>query len=193
MVDNLKYKLQLPELDVDGSNWITYCNRMQWIIKMRGLSDHLTNATVSLAYNTTGDIGGLKPKQRWAAGETAASQLLGMMIPDSVFHKIKSVDTVKAVWDKLKELFEGKSRVWLIDVGRKFQNTRCGEDDDVRVHFEKLADLKERLAALGRTISNEEYVSVLIGSLPTSYNPTINTLTTSCDVNNKDITPTIII
>ncbi len=114
---------------------------MQWIIKMRGLSDHLTNATVLLAYNTTGDVGGLKPKQRWAVGETAASQLLGMTIPNSVFHKIKSINTVKVVWDKLKELFEGKLRVWLIDVGRKFQNMCCGEDDDVHVHFENISKI----------------------------------------------------
>jgi len=193
MSDDLKFKLHLPKLDADGSNWITYRDRMQWIVKMRGLGDHLMHATISPDYTKAGDVGGLKPAQRWTAGEIAVSQLFGMTIPDSVFHQIKSADNVRDIWDKLKALFEGKSRVWMIDVGRKFQNTRCGEDDDVHVHFEKLADLKERLAALGRTVSDDEYVSVLIGSLPPSYDPTINALTTSCDVNNKDITPAIVI
>ena len=193
MSDDLKFKLHLPKLDADGSNWITYRDRMQWIVKMRGLGAHLMHATISPDYTKAGDVGGLKPAQRWTAGEIAVSQLFGMTIPDSVFHQIKSADNVRDIWDKLKALFEGKLRVWMIDVGRKFQNTRCGEDDDVHVHFEKLADLKERLAALGRTVSDDEYVSVLIGSLPPSYDPTINALTTSCDVNNKDITPAIVI
>jgi gag-polypeptide of LTR copia-type/Integrase core domain/GAG-pre-integrase domain len=192
MSDDLKYKLHLPKLDADGSNWITYRDRMHWMIKMRGLVDHLTYDDVSPNYMSGGTIGSLTPEQRWTAGEIAVSQLFGTTIPDPVFHQIKTADNVKAVWDKLKALYEGRSKVWLIDVGRKFQNTRCGEDDDVRAHFEKLADLKDRLAALGRTVSDDEYVSVLIGSLPASYDAAINALTTSCDVNDKDVTPTLV-
>src|SRR5258708_36277426 len=115
------------------------------------------------------------------------------MIPDSVFHKIKTADFVKDVWDRLKGLFEGKTRMLLIDLGRKLQNTCCGDSEDVRAHLKKLADLHERLSALGRTVNDDEYVSVLIGSLPPSYDTTINTLTTSCDVTNMDITPTSVI
>jgi len=160
---------------------------------MRGLGDHLTEATMPAAAAGTTPEQLEKLEQRWTAGQIAVSQLFMSTIPDSVFHRIKSATTVKDVWDALKTLYEKTSRVWLVDLGRKFQNTRCGENDDVRVHFEKLADLKERLAALGRTIGDDEYVSVLLSSLPPSYEPTIHSLTTSCDVNDKDITPTIVI
>ncbi len=78
----------------------------------------------------------------------------------------------------------------LIDLGRKFQNTHCGDSDNARTHFEKLTDLRERSSALGRTVCDDGYVSVLIGSLPTSYDVTINALTTSCNVANNDIMPT---
>src|SRR5713226_6887211 len=186
-------KLCLPMLAADGSNWITYRDRISWLMKMRGLGDHLMSTTVTKSYKDAGDVAGLKPEQRWTADENAASQLIGATIPDSVFHKIKMANFVKDVWDRLKGLFEGKSRTLLIDLGRKLQNMRCGDSEDVRAHLEKLADLRERLSALGRTVNDDEYVSVLIGSLPTSYDTTINTLTTSCDVTNTDITPTSII
>jgi LTR polyprotein gag-polypeptide-like protein len=81
----------------------------------------------------------------------------------------------------------------LIDLGRKLQNTCCGDNKDVCAHLEKLADLCERLSAFRRTVDDNEYVSVLIGSLPTSYNTTINTFTTSCNITNTDIIPTAII
>ena len=99
----------------------------------------------------------------------------------------------KDVWAKLKELFEGKSRSVLVDLGRKFQNTRCGENDDVRVHLEKIANLRERLASLGRTIGDAEYTSVLIGSLPTSYDSAINSLVNSYDATDRDLTSTAVI
>ena len=80
-----------------------------------------------------------------------------------------------------------------MDLGRKFQTTRCGKDDDVRAHFSKLAHPREKLSALGRAISDDEYVAVLIGSLPSCYNSPIDSLTSSCDVNNMDITSTVVI
>ena len=113
-------------------------------------------------------------------------------IPDEVLHKVKDTANVKEVWDKLKVEYEGKSRSVLVDLGRKFQTSRCGEDDDVRAHFSKPAHLREKLSALGRTVSDDEYVAVFIGSLLSCYDGPIDSLTSSCDVNNVDITPTAV-
>ena len=121
------------------------------------------------------------------------SGLLDTMIPDELFWEIKNLDTMMEVWAKLKELFEGKSRSVMVDLGRKFQTTCCGEDNDVHSHFSKLADLCDKLAALGRAVSDNEYIAVLIGSLPPSYDSPINSLTSSCNVNNINITPTAVI
>ena len=115
------------------------------------------------------------------------------MIPDELFQEIKNLNTMMEVWAKLKELFEGKSRSIMVNLGREFQMTCCGEDDDIHSHFSKLADLHNKLAALGRAVSDNEYVTVLIGSLPPSYNSPIDSLTSLCNINNIDITPTAII
>jgi gag-polypeptide of LTR copia-type len=182
-------KLHLPKLADDGSNWITYRDRMQWVMKMRGLGDHLTSDSVTQAYHDAGEVAGLKPAQRWAKDQAKASWLMDATIPDTVFHKIKATVNVKEVWDQLKMEFEGKSRSTMVDLGRKFQTTRCGEDEDVRAHFAKLAYLREQLIALGRAVGDDEYAAVLMGSLPPSYDSPIDSLTSSCDVNDKDVTP----
>ncbi|KAN0123101.1 hypothetical protein V8E52_003054 [Russula decolorans] len=109
-------KLHLPKLAEDGSNWITYRNRMQWSMKMRGLGDHLTNTTTTKSYIDAGDVGGLSPSQRWAKDEIKASWLLDATIPDELFHNIKDTANVKEVWEKLKGVFEGKSRGVLVEV-----------------------------------------------------------------------------
>jgi hypothetical protein len=162
------FTLHLPKLAADGSNWITYRDRIKWTITMRGLGDHLTDNTVTQKYRDAGDIGALKPEQRWTADKIAVNQILGATIPDLVFNQIKTAYEPKDVWEKLKALYEGKSRSMMVDLGRKFQNMRCGENDDVRAHLEKLADLRERLSSFGRTIDDAEYTSVILGSLPPS-------------------------
>jgi len=186
-------KLHLPKLASDGSNWITYRDHIQWSFKMRGLGNHLISNSILDEDLEAGDIGGYTPTQRWERGEVSASSLLDATIPDDVFRSIKDAESVKEVWDNLKALFEGKSRTILVDLGRKLQTTRCGEDNDVRAHFSKLVNLRDKLAALDRTVGNDEYVMVLIGSLPSCYDSPIDALTSSCDINNKDITPDAVI
>jgi gag-polypeptide of LTR copia-type len=116
-------KVYLPKLAEDGSNWVTYRNRMQWTMKMRGLADHLMNASTSKAYTDAGDVGGLKPDQQWVRDQTKASKLLDTTIPDGLFLKLKDTNNVKEVWDELKKEFEGKSRSGMVDLGRKLQTT----------------------------------------------------------------------
>src|SRR5260370_14531279 len=186
-------RLHLPKLVADSANWITYCDRIQWSMKMRGLGDHLTSKAVTKLYTNAGDIGGVSPAQRWVRDEITASGLLDATIPDEVFWDIKSSETVMDVWAQLKALFEGKSRSVMDDLRRKFQTKHCREDDDIHAHFNKLAHLREKLSALGRAVSDDEYVTVLIESLPSCYDSPIDSLTSSCDVNNIDITPTAVI
>src|SRR5258708_15941173 len=186
-------RLHLPKLAAKGVNWIMYHDRIQWSLKMRGLGDHLTSKAVTKSYTNAGDIGRVSPAQRCVRDKITASGLLDATIPDEVFRDIKSSETVMDVWAQLKALFEGKSRSVMVDLGRKFQTTRCGEDDDVHAHFNKLTHLREKLSALGRAVSDDEYVTVLIESLPSCYDSHSDSLTSSCDVNNMDITPTAVI
>src|SRR5258708_9503436 len=155
-------KLHLPKLASDGSNWITYRDCIQWSFKMRGLGSHLISDSIPDEDLEEGDISGFTPAQRWERGEISASSLLDATIPDDVFRSIKDAESVNEVWENLKALFEGKSRTILVDLGRKLQTTHCGEDDDVRAHFSKLANLHDKLAALGRSVGDDEYVAILI-------------------------------
>ena len=187
------FTLHLPKLAADGSNWITYRDRIKWTITMRGLGDHLTDNTITAKYTSAGEIGGLKAEQRWTADKIAVNQILGATIPDLVFNQIKTAYEPKDVWEMLKALFEGKSRSMMVDLGKKFQNLRCGENDDVHAHLKKLADLHERLSSIGRTIHDAEYISVILGSLPPSFDPAVDSLTNSYEATDKDLTPTAVI
>ena len=126
---------------------MTYHDRLKFALDLHGWSAHLTETTVTQAYRDAGDVGGVKPQVHWKADEAAVGQIVVTSVPNGVFNCIKGSADAKTVWEDLKKIFEGHTRNLLIDLGRKLQNTRCGDDDNVCVHFESLANFREQLAA----------------------------------------------
>ena len=180
MSDDLK--ISITKLVADGSNWVTYRDRMLWAVDSRDLSQHLTSASMTQTYIDAGNIGTLTPQMRWNHDQAAVKQLIAISVPDTVFNSIKAGATAKDVWDALKKLYEGRTMLITIDLGRRLQTTRCGEEENVREHFERLAGMREKLAAMGKSIPDDEYASILLGSLPPSYAPTLSGIAAAAEI-----------
>ncbi len=73
MDDNFKTSVA-EKLIEDGSNWITYRDRMFWAMDSYGLSDHLTSTTVTKTYTGIGNIGNLTPEMRWRTDEAIVQE-----------------------------------------------------------------------------------------------------------------------
>jgi len=58
-------KISVTKLIADGSNWVTYHDRLMWAIDSHNLSDHLTNLSVTQTYLDKGDVNGVMPQNRW--------------------------------------------------------------------------------------------------------------------------------
>jgi hypothetical protein len=121
MSDELK--INITKLATDGSNWVTYRDRMLWAVDSRGLTEHLTNATITTTYTTAGNIGTQTPQMRWASDQANLKQLIAVSVPDTVFTTIKTGATAKDVWDELKKLYEGRTILITTDLGRRLHTT----------------------------------------------------------------------
>ena len=133
-------KIELVRLAGDGSNWVSYRDRLSVTLRMRRWQEHLTEVSVTAAYIARGNVNGIAPVMRWEDDDEAVKMLIMNSIPDEMFNRIKNGANAKAWWDELKKICEGRSRDLRIDLSRKLQNTPCAEDDDVRAHFAKLAN-----------------------------------------------------
>jgi hypothetical protein len=162
---------------------------MLWAVGSRNLSIHLTKPTITQAYTTAGNVGVMTPQEQWDTDQSIVKQLIASSVPDSVFNSIKTGTSTKAVWDALKVLFKGRTTLILVDLGRQLQTTHCAEEDSIRDHFEKLADLREQLAAMGRSVPDAEFTSILMGSLPPSYAPTLSGIAAAAEI--SAATPTV--
>ena len=186
-------RLNVPKLAADGSNWVTYRDCMVWAMDSRALTDHLTNKTMPALYGAAGVINGVNAPACWAYGEATVKQAIAASVPDSIFTQIKGSTRAKDVWDALKGLYEGRTQLIVVDLRRQIQSLKCGEDDNVRTHFETLANLREQLAVMGTTIPDEEYLSILLSSIPECYDSNILSMATHAVLSRTAISATDVV
>jgi len=201
---------KVPKLNADSSNWVTFKDRFRWAIDAQCMLDQLENVVEELTDPTelseetpestpANSQGGntqvqsselqyrnfLIHRSQWCTAEAMIKQCIASMVPDSVFNWIKMEKTVKGIWDALASIFQEQSLMVAIDLRQKMQSVKCGDSEDVRTHFEKLANTRERLASMGVSLSNTEYANFLIGSLPTVYDSTISSITAAAKLTKK--------
>jgi hypothetical protein len=120
-------------------------------------------------------------------------QAITASVPDSIFNRIKNSTRAKDVWDTLKALFEGWTQMIVVDLCRQIQSLKCREDDNIHTHFDNIANLRKQLAAMGKTIPDKEYASILLGSIPSTFEATVSTMSTTAALTNTDLTPNTVI
>jgi hypothetical protein len=193
MGEDLVTKLHVEKLLTDGSNWPTYRDRMMWALRSRGLLEHLTSATITATYTNIGTVNNITPEMRWENDEAITMHVIATSIPNTVFTNIKSKQNAKDVWDALKALFESRTQMVIVGTSQQLQLTKCSEDDSVREHFDKLTNLREQLAAMGKSIPDNEYASILMGSLPESYTAILGSIAAAAELSGTAVSSSIVV
>jgi len=104
------------------------------------------------------------------------------------FTHIKGQKTVKGAWATLKRIYEEKMHGLAADLIWRFRNTRCRENDSVHTHFEHMANVHEQLATMGKAISDEDYMDILLTSLPHSYDQSCTSISNSTRISRQPLT-----
>jgi LTR polyprotein gag-polypeptide-like protein len=81
----------------------------------------------------------------------------------------------------------------LVRLSQQLQSAGCGDNNNVREHSEKLANLREQLAAMGKSVPDIEYTSFLMGSLPTMYAGMLGSIAASAEMSGTAISSTVVI
>ena len=75
----------------------------------------------------------------------------------------------------------------LTSLQRQLRNMKCSEDDDLRQYLDKAQDLFTHLNDMGAKMENSEFLDIILGALPPSYESVMNALTTSLEEVGKPI------
>ena len=198
----LEFFARIPKLESDGSNWVIFKDRFLYAAAAASLKDHI-DGTASAPVAPVGSSTKPLPEDvmaeyeaalaKWNIDEAIIRQAIASIIPDSLFLEVRKQATALAMWDAVKNQREKKSRMVTVDLRRKLQAEKCTEQGDVRAHLNKLQVMREDLASMGGSIADEDFTSIVLGSIPPSYDTYIAAISATSTLLNQTLSPTSLI
>jgi hypothetical protein len=95
------------------------------------------------------------------------------------------------VWATMKAMHQ--SKMITISLQNILQNIKLEEAGDARTHFRGLMDLRELLTSMGKDWHDDEFTSILLDSLPPSYEIIINAINAATDITGVTAMPDLVI
>ena len=105
----------------------------------------------------------------WRTRDAVVKRQIIHNIPDTVLIRIQNLSTAADMWDALRREFEGRTAFVQNDLRHKISLAKCGENENVREHTDRMRYMFEELAGMGVMISDEEYLAMLMRSMPNTY------------------------
>ena len=121
---------KIPTLKADGSNWLTFKNRVEWATEAKGLVEYLEGTKTKPANPGEGKDASWKPTDeekaavaefpakyaKWRQENSYVKQLIGSALPETLFIKIRNETSAEAIWKALTNEFENRSQVVAIEM-----------------------------------------------------------------------------
>ena len=202
----LEFFTKIPKLEADGSNWVIYKDRFLFAAAAASLSEHIDGTgvpptpvaiptgTESLTDDRQESLDNYTVKMSiWKSNEAIIRQGIVSTIPDSLFLEVRKEVTAFKMWEAVKEKREKKSQMVTVDLWCKLQAEKCAESRDMRAHLHKLQAMCKDLTLMGGIIDDEDFMSVILGSIPQSYNIYIATIMAMSSLMDKTLLSTNLI
>ncbi|KZP05325.1 hypothetical protein FIBSPDRAFT_967392 [Athelia psychrophila] len=175
--------LRVPKLTADGKNFVVYRDRLALAVLACGLDDHLDGTATRPADPSVRD----QPFD--VLTEDKQNLVTAHCVSTCEWARKEAVATVSDAWKLLKEDFEKRSRMYMVDLRRRLQDQRCKESGDVRTHFDIMCTMREDIAALGDDLTDDDFGAMLLGSLPRSYDNYLSAISATLSVLGKSLDP----
>src|SRR5271168_3935941 len=156
----------VPKLDAEGDNWAIFLVRFMDAVEAKGFWGHFDGSSSPPVTTTTSSDAEKTALTQWEKDECSAKTLLTQRLPDSTVMEIHSKKTVKERWEAVVKEYTVKGVYAQTEMRAKFLTARCSEKGNAKDFLRGLRLKKEELAQVGVKISDEDYLSTIISSLP---------------------------
>ena len=176
--------LSVPRLETNGSNWATFSMRFQEAMEASQKWGHFDGSTLRPVPKDPAAPTADEKKEltAWDHAEAVSRYMLSQRLPDSAAVRLKSLSSARARWDKVKSEFSIKGQYAEADLLMAFNKMRCPQGGDVRTFLGSMRVKREELAAVGVSMSEKEYRSAIIKSLPEEMSKFASSLLTAARV-----------
>lgn len=99
---------------------------------------------------------------KWFLDDAVVKQCIASTVSDSIFNRIKHGENAQEIWKLLTRIYQARSRMVAVDLRSKMGDMVCDKKDDVRSHFDSMDSMRESLAPMGMTLTDDEYTTILL-------------------------------
>ena len=198
----------LPKLMPNGANWVTFKRRMMINIEARAhLIRHLEGraphpkAPAPLKGKPTQQEEDEYEEKRekyedavdlWRTHDAIVKRQIIHNIPDTILIRIQNLSTAADMWDALRREFEGQTAFVQNDLWHKISLAKCGENENMREHTDRMCYMFEELAGMGIMISDKEYMAMLMRSMLNTYANFLTPIISSAHAGGNPLSPYVL-
>ena len=113
-------------------------------------------------------------------------------IPESLAIKIQALESSKKLWDTLCEKHDKKGTYSCCRPTAQAICTQMPDNLNVKVQIQSLNAMYQQLKGMGKEISDGDFTTLILTSLPKSYQPLINMISLQNCMSTKPINPSTI-
>ncbi|KAJ3499572.1 hypothetical protein NLJ89_g10085 [Agrocybe chaxingu] len=156
-------------------NWMPWKRRMLAVLRDQGLAKYLTEDIPARIKSDEPTESEVAIEKKWQEADAKTQARIELAISDAEMVHIMGATTAKEMWEQLTTVKESKGRLGLLATRRTLYRAAAEEGFNMAEHVAKLRQLQEELHLMDHKVPDEDFVMILITSLPESW----DTYTTS--------------
>ena len=156
---------------LNGNNFATWKYNVKLLLMQKGLwniaQGKETKPDIKTEDATKAES--IKLMNDWELRSDQAYSIIAINIDKFLQVHVQSTTDPKEAWNFLKKQFEMTSISHIVRLSRRFYASTMREDEDLEEFLTKMTTLAQELRELNEDISSKKFATVILGSLPESY------------------------
>ena len=161
------YRIEL----LKGDNWMPWKRRMLAVLRDLNLEKYIEKTAMSpIATDPTKPTKDeIEAQDKWKEGDAKTRTRIELAIGDTEMIHISGATTAREMWNQLTMVKESKGQLGVLATRRALYRATAEEGFEMITHISGLRQLQEELHIMDNLVSDEDFVMILLTSLPESW------------------------
>lgn len=123
----------------------------------------------------------IQRQEEWDARSTCALSHIRGALTDSILMTLGSFRTARELWLYLQNMYGKVTIASLYNLKAALYDRKLKEGEDVRKHLNSLKAMREEYIRAGGKFDDQDFSYIILQSLPSSYEPTVDSILSRAD------------
>ena len=169
----------------DGNNYQLWAVRMETYLEALDLWEAVEEDYEIHALQNNPTMAQIKAHKEKKTKKSRAKACLFAAVLSTIFTRIMSLKSAKAIWDYLKSEYEGDERIkgmQVLNLIREFELQRMKDSETIKDYSDRLLSIANKVRLLGYEFTDSRIVQKILVTVPERYEATITTFENTKDL-----------